>query len=39
MSRRAADEPILEVGVVAIVVIKSINVVVEIADPARAASQ
>lgn len=39
MSRQAADELGLEVGVVAVAVIKSTNVVVEIADPARAVSQ
>ncbi|OUC97811.1 TOBE domain-containing protein [Streptosporangium minutum] len=39
MSRQAADELGLEVGVVAVAVIKSTNVVVEIPDRVRAASQ
>lgn len=39
MSRQAADELGLEAGVVAIAVIKSTNVVVEIPDHARSASQ
>ncbi|MER6952236.1 TOBE domain-containing protein [Nonomuraea sp. NPDC000554] len=38
MSRQAADELGLEVGVVAVAVIKSTNVVVEIPDHARVAS-
>ncbi|MBG0826667.1 helix-turn-helix transcriptional regulator [Planomonospora sp. ID67723] len=38
MSRQAADELGLEPGVVAVAVIKSTNVVVEIPDHARAAS-
>jgi molybdopterin-binding protein len=37
MSRQAADELGLEVGVMAIAVIKSTNVVVEIPDHARTA--
>ncbi|GAA2902741.1 helix-turn-helix transcriptional regulator [Streptosporangium fragile] len=39
MSRQAADELGLEPGVVAVAVIKSTNVVVEIPDHARAANQ
>ncbi len=39
MSRQAADELGLEVGVVAVAVIKSTNVVVEIPDRVRAVSQ
>ncbi|MCC5578413.1 helix-turn-helix transcriptional regulator [Microtetraspora sp. AC03309] len=39
MSRQAADELRLEVGVVAIAVIKSTNVVVEIPDHARVVTQ
>ncbi|MER7133961.1 helix-turn-helix transcriptional regulator [Streptosporangium saharense] len=39
MSRQAADELGLAAGVVAVAVIKSTNVVVEIADPARVVSQ
>ncbi|MEU8269554.1 helix-turn-helix transcriptional regulator [Sphaerisporangium sp. NPDC049002] len=39
MSRQAVDELALEVGVVAVAVIKSTNVVVEIPDHARTASQ
>lgn len=39
MSRQAADEMGLAVGMVAVAVIKSTNVVVEIPDHARAASQ
>jgi molybdopterin-binding protein len=39
MSRQAADELGLAVGVVAVAVIKSTNVVVEIPDHARTASQ
>ncbi|GAA3409339.1 helix-turn-helix transcriptional regulator [Streptosporangium vulgare] len=38
MSRQAADEMGLEVGVMAVAVIKSTNVVVEIADHARTTS-
>ncbi|WP_271222460.1 TOBE domain-containing protein [Streptosporangium carneum] len=39
MSRQAADELGLEAGVVAVAVVKSTNVVVEIPDHARVASQ
>ena len=39
MSRQAADELGLEVGVTAVAVVKSTNVVVEIPDQARVASQ